>query len=115
MLADAGSQEYAAVQNVVAAAESAGAAVEALGVLDAQPDVVVVEARAVLGALPAAVDEAILAALQNAFERQLPVVLAWVQNDSETIAVRVSEEPGADDSTARVRLDFLAPSGENFL
>jgi hypothetical protein len=43
------------------------------------------------------------------------VVLAWVQADSATIAVRISEEPDADSGAIRVRLDFLAPPGDAFL
>jgi hypothetical protein len=115
MLADASSSDYATVQAAVAAAETVTGAVEALGVLETQTDEVVVEARAVLEALPAAVDEAVMAALENAFARGLPVVLAWVQEDSATIAVRVSEEPDADNGVVRVRLDFLAPRGDAFL
>jgi hypothetical protein len=114
MLADASSPDYATVQAAVAAAENVTGAVEALGVLDAQSDEVLLEARAVFQALPAAVDEAIMAALENAFARGLPVVLAWVQDDSATIAVRVSEEPDADNGVVRVRLDFLAPPGDAF-
>lgn len=81
MLADASSPDYANVQAVVARAETVTGAVEALGVLDTQTEEVVAEARAVLQALPAAVDEAVMAALENAFARGLPVVLAWVQAD----------------------------------
>ncbi len=115
MLADASSSDYATVQAAVAAAGTVTGAVEALGVLETQTDEVVVEARAVLEALPAAVDDAVMAALENAFARGLPVVLAWVQEDSATIAVRVSEEPDADNGVVRVRLDFLAPRGDAFL
>jgi hypothetical protein len=115
MLADPSGSDYANVQAAVGAADRVTGAVEALGILDAHSDEIVVEARAVLAALPAAVDEAVMAALANAFERALPVVLAWVQNDSATIAVRVSEELADDSGALRVRLDFLAPSGENFL
>lgn len=115
MLADASSPDYANVQAVVAGAETVTGAVEALGVLDTQTEEVVAEARAVLQALPAAVDEAVMAALENAFARGLPVVLAWVQADSATIAVRISEEPDADNGAIRVRLDFLAPPGDAFL
>jgi hypothetical protein len=61
MLADASSPDYANVQAVVARAETVTGAVEALGVLDTQTEEVVAEARAVLQALPAAVDEAVMA------------------------------------------------------
>ncbi len=73
-------------------------AVETVGILDQLHRRRGAEARAVLDAIPPAFDAAILAALESAFERGVPVALEWVQVDSEPIEVRLSEEPHGDGS-----------------
>ena len=113
MLADADADDYTTVRSAVEAAETVRDAVERVGILDQHPDRVVVEARAVLDAIPAAVDAAILAALENAFERGVPVALEWVPVDSATIEVRLSEEPHGDG--VRVRIGFVSPDGNTFV
>src|SRR5579863_6784172 len=86
ILGDVTREEYANAQGVVEASDTVLDAVEAAGVLDRlDSDGGRVEARAVLGAIPPAVDEAIIAALESAFERQLPVEVVWVESEFETI------------------------------
>ena len=71
----------------------------------------VVEARAVLDAIPVSLDESIIAALESAFERDVPALIEWVEGDS--LAVMISEEPHGDD--VRVRIVFVSPDGSTFL
>jgi len=113
MLGDATRDDYANVQAVVEAADTVEEAVESAGILDRlSSDEGRVEARAVLAAIPPAVDRAIIAALQNAFERRLPVELTWVRTDIETIEVRVSEEPYR---TGRlIHITFVSRDGATF-
>lgn len=113
MLADAGTDDYARARTAVEGAETVRDAVEGVGILDEHPGPVVVEARAVLDAIPTAADAAIIAALANAFERGVPVVLEWLQDDSASIQVRVSEEPYGD--SVRVRMQFVSRHGSTFL
>ena len=113
MLADPDGGDYANVQAAVEAADSVRDAVEAVGILEERIDDIVPEALAVLDAIPAAVDEAIIVALENAFERRVPVVLGWVEADTATIEVRVSEEPHRGD--VRVRIHFVSLDGERFV
>jgi hypothetical protein len=113
MLADAGSDNYTRARTAVEGAETVRDAVEGVGILNEHPDAVVGEARAVLDAIPTAADAAIMAALENAFERGVPVVLEWLRDDSATIQVRVSEEPYGDN--VRVRIDFVSPHGATFV
>ena len=68
MLEDAEVEAYADVEAAVDAADTVRDAVESLGILDELEPDVAEEARAVLDAIPPAVDEAIIAALENAFE-----------------------------------------------
>ena len=114
MLADADADDYTTVRAAVEAAETVRDAVERVGILDLHPDPeVVVEARAVLDAIPTAIDAAILAAVENAFERGVPVALEWVPVDSGAIEVRLSEEPYGDG--VRVHIGFVSPNGNTFL
>ncbi len=90
VLSDPTSQEY---QNAVAAVEASDTvhdAVLAPGVLGQFEAEVVTEARAVLEAIPPAIDDAILAALGSALGRELPVTLTWIEDPK--IAVRVWEQ-----------------------
>ena len=86
ILGDVSREEYANAQAVVEASDTVLDAVEATGVLDRlDSDEGRVEARAVLDAIPPAVDEAIIAALESAFERRLPVEIVWIPSEFETI------------------------------
>jgi hypothetical protein len=113
MLEDADLAAYADVEAAVENADTVRDAVEAIGILDALEADAADEARALLDAIPPSVDEAIIAALENAFERGVSVVVEWVEGDRGTIEVHVSEEPyGAG---VRVRLAVVSPDGATFL
>ena len=113
MLESADLEAYADVEAAVEDADSVRDAVEAIGILDALEADVAEEARAVLDAIPPAVDEAIIAALESAFERGVSVVLEWVEGNRGTIEVHVSEEPHR--GGVRVRLAVVSPDGATFL
>ncbi len=113
MLEDADLASYADVEAAVENADTVRDAVEAVGILDALEADAADEARAVLDAIPPSVDEAIIAALENAFERGVSVVLEWVEGDRGTIEVHVSEEPYG--SGVRIRLAVVSPDGASFL
>jgi hypothetical protein len=111
ILGDTVGRPYANAQSVLDAADTVRDAVEGVGVLDGLDPELAVEARAVLDAIPAAVDEAILAALESAFERGVPVALEWVEG--EGIEARVYEEPHG--TAERVRIVFVSPPGQTFV
>jgi hypothetical protein len=113
LLADAGHEDYANVQAAVEAAERVRDAVEAVGILETLEEDVAFEARAVLDAIPAAVDDVIIAALESAFERGATVFLDWLEDESRPFEVRISEEPHGD--TVQVRIVFVSPNGRTFL
>jgi hypothetical protein len=113
MLEDSELEAYANVVSAVEAADTVRDAVEGVGILDTLEPDVVIEARAALDAIPPAVDEAIIAALENAFERGVPVVLEWVEGDGDTIEVGVSEERHL--GGVRVRIALVSPDGAMFL
>jgi hypothetical protein len=113
MLEDADLAAYADVEAAVESADTVRDAVEAIGILDALEADVADEARAVLDAIPPAVDEAIIAALENAFERGVSVILEWVEGERGTIEVHVSEEEYR--GGVRVRLVVVSPDGATFL
>jgi hypothetical protein len=113
MLADPEGEAYANAQAAVEAADTVRDAVEAVGILEERTDEIVPEARAVLDAIPAAVDEAIIAALESAFERGVPVVLDWFEGERGTVEVHVSEERHRNG--VRVRIVIVAPDGRTFL
>lgn len=114
MLGDVTREEYANAQVVVEASDTVLDAVEAAGVLDRlDSDEGRVEARAVLDAIPPAVDEAIIAALESAFERRLPVEVVWIPSEFETIEARISEDPY--DDARLVRIAFVCPDGATFI
>src|ERR1700692_2649315 len=64
-------------QQAVSAAASVRDAVERTAILDGFTPQEATEARAVLDALPRAVDAAILAALRSAFAREAPGLFEW--------------------------------------
>jgi hypothetical protein len=102
---------YESARSALADADSVQDALEAVGILDELDDDVAVEARALLDALPASLDESIIAALESAFERDVPALIEWVEGDS--LAVMISEEPHGDG--VRVRIAFVSPDGSTFL
>ena len=113
VLGDATRDEYANARSVVEAADTVPAAVESAGVLDRlSSDQGRVEARAVLAAIPPAVDQAIMAALENAFARRLPVEVSWLETDMETIEARISEEPYRNGRL--LRITFVCRDGATF-
>ncbi len=101
------------LRDTLDAAETLRDAVEAAGILDTVDAQVALEARAVLDAIPAAGNEAVVSALESAFDRSVPVSLYWVRIESATVEVRVSEEPDGD--RTRVRIGFASPDGRDFL
>jgi hypothetical protein len=113
-LGDATRDEYANAQSVVEAADTVREAVESAGVLDRlSSDDGRVEARAVLAAIPPAVDAAIIAALESAFERRLPIEVIWLETDVETIEARISEEPFRNGRL--IRITFVCRDGAMFI
>jgi hypothetical protein len=114
ILGDVTGEEYATARSVVEAADTLRDAVEASGVLDRlDTDAGRAEARAVLDGIPPALDEAIVTALESAFERRIPVEVAWLESENELIEVRLSEE--LHDDVERVRIVLVSPPGEWFL
>ncbi len=112
ILGDVTGDEYSDAQSVVEAADTVQDAVEAAGILDLlESDEGRAEAYAVLNAMPQVVDEAIIAALENAFERQAPVEVEWVRSANE-IEVRISEKPYLGGQ--RIHIAFVSPPGETF-
>lgn len=108
-LGDPTSTDYERAQQSSAQAERIIDSVEDLGILnrlDSPSEIA--EARAVLGAIPPAVDRAILGALRSAFERQAPVRVAWVQG--EGIEVQISEQ--SLDDVVGVHIVFRSPPGQ---
>jgi hypothetical protein len=114
ILGDAAGAGYADAQAIVEASDTVLDAVESAGVLDRlETDDGRVEARAVLDAIPPAVDEAIIAALESAFERRLPVEVVWTESESDLIEARISEDP--PDDGRLVRIEFVCPDGATFV
>ena len=102
---------YERARSALADADSVQEALDAVGVIDDLDDNAAVEARALLDALPVSVDESIIAALESAFERDVPALIEWVEGES--LAVMISEEPHGDG--VRVRIAFVSPDGSTFL
>ena len=113
MLEDADLEAYADIEAAVEAADTVRDAVESLGILDALEPDVAEEARAVLDAIPPAVDKAIIATLENALEHRHHVALEWVEGDHGMIEVHISEEATRDG--IRVRIAVVSPDGATFL
>jgi len=102
---------YERARSALADADSVQEALEAVGIIDDLDDDAAVEARALLDALPASLDESIIAALESAFERDVPALIEWVEGES--LAVMISEESHGDG--VRVRIAFVSPDGATFL
>jgi hypothetical protein len=114
ILGDATLDEYTTAQSVVEAADTVRNAVESAGVLDRlSSHRGRAEASAVLAAIPPAVDAAIIAALESAFERRLPVEVVWIPSEFEAIEARISEDPY--DDARLVRIAFVCPDGATFI
>ncbi len=113
MLEAADRNAYADVEAAVEAADTVSDAIETIGILDSLEPDVAEEARAVLEAIPPAVDESIIAALENAFERGVPVVLEWIEGERGSIEVLISEE--AHGHGTRVRIALFSPDGATFV
>jgi hypothetical protein len=78
-----------------------------MGILERMNEAEEAEARAVMGALPRAVELAILGAASAGFERQDPIRVEWQRG--EEISVRVAEERNG------VRIILTTPNGQDFL
>lgn len=108
MLADPSADAYRDAAAAVAAADSVSDALASSGVLELEDDPsIAIEASAVVRAIPPAVDEAIMGALESAFERAVPVSLGWTRG--ERISVSVSEQPSG------VSIEFTSPHGGTFV
>ena len=107
MLSDPTSQAYLDIAAAVESADSVGEALLGSGVLAALEGDVTTEANAVAGAIPPAVDEAIMGALESAFERAVPVSVGWTQG--ERISVSVSEQPSG------VSIQLSSPDGRTYV
>jgi hypothetical protein len=114
ILGDATGDPYSEAQRIVEASDTVLDAVDSAGVIDRlDTDAKRQEARAVLDAIPPAVDEAIIAALESAFERGLPVDVRWTESGSDTIEARITEDPPRDGRV--VRIEFVCPDGATFV
>ncbi len=111
MLSDPTSQDYQNAAAAVEAADTVHDAVIGTGVLGQFEADVVTEARAVFDAIPPAIDEVIMAALESAFERGVPVTLTWIEDLK--IAVRVWEQPRG--GGVLVNILFMSPNGQAFV
>jgi hypothetical protein len=107
MLSDPTAQAYRDAAAVVRGAGSVQDAVRAVGVLRGFEAAVATEAEAVLGALPPAIDRAIMTALGSALDRGIPVTLTWIEDAK--IAVRVWEQPSG------LSILFMSPHGRSFV
>jgi hypothetical protein len=92
----------------VSGAASVRDAVERTAILDGFTQEQATEARAVLDALPPAIDAAILAALGSAFARDAPALFEW--HEGAFIELRTWEEPGG-----RLRMVLVSPQGQEFV
>jgi hypothetical protein len=108
MLGGSNQAAYASAQSAVEGADTIRDAVEAVGVLEGLDTELVVEARAVLDAIPPSLDQAIIGALESAFEDRTAVFLEWVEGD--LMEVRISEE-----LDGRVHIVFVSPVGSTFV
>ena len=100
---------YRNAQQVVAAAASVRDAVERTAILDGFTPAEATETLAVLDALPAAVDAAILAALRSALAREVPGRFEW--HEGAFIELRTWEEPGS----GRLHIVLVSPPGQTFV
>lgn len=106
-LGGSNAEAYGRAQEVVVGASAVREAVEGLGILGRMTEAEVVEAEAVMRALPRAVELAILGAANAGFERHLPIGVEW-QRGAE-ISVRIREDRN------EVRIILTTPNGQEFL
>jgi len=107
VLGDARGEAYGRALEAVAGASTVAEAVEGMGILERMQEAEVAEARAVMGALPRAVELAILGATTAGFERRMPIGIEW--HRGEEISVTVREEVN------EVRIILTSPNGQDFL
>ncbi len=106
---------YDHAKSVVQGAPTVAAAVAASGVYAPDPaagasfSAQVDESKAVFGAIPHAVDQAILAALKSAFDRRASIRVSWVESFGP-MQVQVTENINHD----KVVIHLSCPSGETF-
>ena len=106
---------YDHAKSVVESAPTVAAAVAESGVYAPDPaagasfSAQVAESRAVFGAIPPAVDQAILAALRSAFDRHAEIRVAWVESFGP-MQVHVTQNINHD----KVVIHLSCPSGETF-
>jgi hypothetical protein len=84
-------------------------AVEAFGLLDDLTPDEVAEAQALLGALPAALDAAIMAVVKSAVARDLPAQVTWRPAYSFELSVLEDSAPENGGVTGAVVLQLAAP------
>ncbi len=112
VLGNPGTPEYAQAKASLENAQSVAEAVEESQAYLAIPAVAqneVEEARSVFSALPAAVDEAIRAALTSAFAREAPISLGWIELLDGPMQAHVHEGDGG-----RVIIQLSCPRGDTF-
>jgi hypothetical protein len=106
---DTEAQEVA--RNAVIGATSVREAVERVSLFEGMDDPIVAEARAVLEGLPQAIDRALLAALQSALERRIPVGLKW--EEGEIIGLRIAE--ATHERSSRIDIVVITPHGRTYV
>jgi hypothetical protein len=110
--ADPFSDAYEEARRAVTEATSCLQAVELLRVLEHESNEVRQEADAVFDALPPDVNEGVLAALRNGFDRKIPMELWWEDTrDPSDLTITYS----VADAGVRLRISFWAPNGRHFV
>ena len=101
-------ESYVNAQAAIGGVNSVHDAVESIGILDQlDSDEARAEIQAVLGQIPEAVDQALIAAAKNAFSRSLKIRLRWIEGD--VWAIRIVEERGW------LRITIETPDGREFV
>jgi len=105
---DVTQESYVNAQRTIEEISSVSEAIEALGILHhLEHDEARSEVRAVVGQIPSAVDDALMAAVKNAFGRSLKMRLRWEEGD--VWAVRLVEE------RSWLRITVETPDGREFV
>jgi hypothetical protein len=107
LVGDVSLPSYGDADDAVRAADTLSAAVEQMGLYDdesLEADART-EARALLDTLPRAVDEAIIAAAESAFEEGIGILAEW--QAGPTIEVRIAEVQDA--GVTRLRIALISP------
>lgn len=91
----------------VEAAASVADVIAALEFFEDMEDAIATEANAVLAAIPAAVDQALLGTLKSALGRNLPVTFSW--QEENVMGVRITEGAG------EVHITLITPHGTTFV